>query len=288
VIQSAVETSRPAIDAAGHQLSVSLPAEPVWIDADATRMAQVFSNLLNNASKYTDPGGRIELVAEVDGRGLRVTVRDNGIGISPEKLGQIFDMFVQIDPRLERAQGGLGIGLTLVRRLVELHGGTIEAQSDGPGLGSVFTVLLPVSTEAPAAPSSKGTEGRPAEPLRRRILVADDNEDSAESLAVMLRLMGSEVRTAHDGIRALEAAENFRPEVMVLDIGMPGMDGYEAARRVRGLPWGRAVVLIAVTGWGQAEDKRRAVEAGFDHHITKPVDAVELERLLAASQPAAS
>jgi CheY-like chemotaxis protein len=211
-----------------------------------------------------------------------VSVTDSGIGIAPEHLPHVFEMFSQVDSALERSQGGLGIGLSLVRGLVEMHGGTVEARSEGLGKGSEFVVRLPVLNESPARQTEqpRGDEGGAARP-RRRILVADDNRDAADSLAMILRLAGHEVHAAHDGREAVEAAAWFRPDVALLDIGMPKLNGYEACRRIREQPWGMNIVLVAITGWGQEEDKRRASEAGFDHHLTKPVDPAALEPLLA-------
>jgi signal transduction histidine kinase/ActR/RegA family two-component response regulator len=285
VVQSAVETSRPLIEAASHTLTVSLPQEPILLDADAVRLAQAFSNLLNNAAKYTDRGGHISLTAESTGNGTPgeavVRVRDTGVGIPADKLPHIFEMFVQAD-RSERAQGGLGIGLTLARRLIQLHGGTLSASSAGPGAGSEFTVRLPVVL-VPASPSSgaRGTgAGAVRARARRRILVADDNRDSAEMLATSLELQGHDVATAHDGEHAVALVETFQPDVAFLDLGMPKVDGYSAARRIREEPWGRSVLLVAVTGWGQDDDKRRSRQAGFDAHLVKPVDLAEIETLL--------
>jgi len=242
------------------------------------RLAQVFSNLLNNAAKYTDRGGNIWLTAERQGSDAVVSVRDSGLGIPREMLGKVFELFTQVDSTLEKAQGGLGIGLTLVRRLVEMHGGSVEAHSEGTGKGSEFTVRLPALFVAPARDERAAEETTPSS--RRRILVVDDNRDSAISLGMMLQLMGNEVRTAHDGLEAVQAAEVFRPDVVLLDIGLPKLNGYEAARRIRGQSWGRAMVLIAVTGWGQEEDKRRSKEAGFNFHMVKPVEPAALEKLL--------
>jgi signal transduction histidine kinase len=283
ILRNAVESGRPLIDEAGHDLAVTVPPEPLFVDGDAARLAQVFGNLLTNAAKYTDRGGRIRLAAEREGSDVVVSVRDTGIGIAPDYLPRLFDMFSQVDPALERSQGGLGIGLALVKSLVDMHGGRVEARSDGLGRGSEFVVRLPLLvTPADTEPVSRGPgAGRPAGGPGRRVLVADDNVDSAESLAMMLAVMGHEVRAAHDGQAAVELAEEFRPDVMLLDIGMPRMNGYEAARTVRGRGWGRGVVLVALTGWGQDEDKRRADEAGFDHHLTKPVDPDALISLLA-------
>jgi PAS domain S-box-containing protein len=284
VVRAAVETARPALDAGGHRLEVSLPDEPVWVDADPTRLAQVFGNLLTNAAKYTDRGGRVRLTAHPEGGGVVVSVEDNGIGIAAEHLAGVFEMFNQVTPVIERSQGGLGIGLALVRGLVEMHGGTVEAHSEGPGRGSIFTVRLPAARPTPPETLLPAPEVGAARPAMR-ILVADDNRDAADSLTMLLQLAGHEVRTAHDGREAVEAAAAFRPDVALLDIGMPGLTGYEVARRVREQPGGAGVVLVAITGWGQEEDKRRAAEAGFDHHLTKPVDPLALERLLSALTP---
>jgi PAS domain S-box-containing protein len=286
VVRSAVETARPLIETSAHRLAVALPPEPVWLDADPTRLAQVLANLLNNAAKYTERGGDISLTAARAEGEVVVSVRDTGIGIAAEHLPRLFEMFSQAAPALERSQGGLGIGLALVEGLVEMHGGTVAAKSEGPGKGSELVVRLPVADASPVpAPSVPGGE-RPGASLGRRVLVADDNRDAADSLATMLRLAGHEVHAAHDGQEAVEAAAWFRPEVALLDIGMPRLNGYEAARRIRELPWGKGVVLVAVTGWGQEEDRRRAREAGFDHHLTKPADPAAIERLLAGVKTA--
>jgi PAS domain S-box-containing protein len=287
VMQCAVESARPLIKAGGHDLAVTLPPQPVYLDADPTRLAQVFSNLLNNAAKYTERGGRLALFAEREGSDVVVTVRDNGVGIPAEMLPRIFDMFTQVDRTLERSQGGLGIGLTLVRWLVELHGGRIEAQSPGVGRGSEFLVRLPLIVAGrPRDPGTNGT-GEPAQSsLRFRILVVEDNRDSATCLAMMLKLLGNEVRMAHDGIEAVRMAESFRPAVVLLDIGLPKLNGYAAAGQIRAEPWGKEMFLIALTGWGQDEDKRRSIEAGFNVHMCKPVDPAALERLLLELQPA--
>ncbi|HEV3006080.1 MAG TPA: PAS domain-containing protein, partial [Pirellulales bacterium] len=298
VVQSAVEAARSLIDAQAHELTVSLPGEPVALNADGVRLAQVFSNLLNNAAKYTPKGGHIWLTAERQGGQLVVSVRDTGVGIAAEHRLHIFEMFSQVAPALERSQGGLGIGLALVRGLVELHGGCVEARSAGPGRGSEFIVALPlVDSGGRQRDSFGGTSAEAPEPaLQRqagggershtgrkcRVLAADDLRDSVDSLAVMLRLMGHEFQTAYDGLEAVQAAAAFRPDVVLLDIGMPKMNGYEAARHIREQAWGKDMLLVALTGWGQEEDKRRAAEAGFDHHLTKPVDLEALQKLLAA------
>ena len=253
------------------------------MSCDRERLSQVFSNLINNAAKYTAPGGAISLGASVDGTEAVVAVSDNGLGIPPESLGLIFDMFAQVDRSAAQAQGGLGIGLTLVKRLVELHSGTVEARSQGSGRGSTFLVRLPIASRLPA--NSKGSssagalEGLPV----RRILVVDDNRDAAKSLEMMLSLQGSEVRTAFDGPAALEVAAGFGPELVLLDIGLPGMSGYEVCRRMRQEPWGRDILIAALTGWGQEEDRRRSKEAGFDRHLVKPIEPSQLEALLARS-----
>jgi CheY-like chemotaxis protein len=281
VIRDAVDGARPAIEAGGHDLIVSLPEEPVRLDADLTRLAQVFSNLLTNSAKYTEPGGRIWLAAERRGGQAVVSVRDTGIGIPAESLTTIFDMFSQVDRSLERSTGGLGIGLALVKGLVEMHGGTITAESAGEGMGSTFTVTLPVP-ETPRRPVSitPSPEDRIAAGSGRRILVVDDNRDSALSMAMMLGLMGEEVRTAHDGVEALEMAEAFRPQVILMDVGMPRLNGYDATRLLRGRPWGESVTIIALTGWGQEDDRRRSDDAGCDGHLVKPVSLAELQKLL--------
>jgi signal transduction histidine kinase/CheY-like chemotaxis protein len=280
-VNDAVETSRPLVQERGHDLAVHLPPRPVYVDGDRTRLAQVFANLLTNAAKYTQPGGRIGLTVEPQGSDVVVSVRDNGVGIPPDKLEAIFEMFTQVDREGERSQGGLGIGLNLVQGLVEMHGGWVEAHSDGPGRGSEFVVRLPVQL-APGRPQAEDGEGgdRPrCTPYR--ILVVDDNRDGANSLAMLLRLMGHDTRTAHDGLEALTAARTFRPEVMLLDIGLPKLNGHEVARRLRAQPWGQGMVLIAQTGWGQEVDKCRSKEAGFNFHLVKPIDPAALEKLLA-------
>lgn len=265
VINGAVESSRPAIEQCGHELTVTLPPEPIYLNGDLVRLAQVFLNLLSNAAKYTEQGGRIWLTAERQGNVVVVSVKDTGMGISAEKLPQLFEMFFQVDRTLERSQGGLGIGLSLVRRLVELHGGSVEARSEGISKGSEFIVRLPVLIETPKPTlSQEPIDNGKAKAIARRILVVDDNRDSADSLAMLLRLTGNEVRTAYDGEVGVETAEQFRPQVVLFDIGMPKLNGYDACRRIRGEPWGKDLILIAMTGWGQDEDRRRTLEAGFD------------------------
>ena len=285
VVNSAVETSRPLVEQMGHQLTVTLPDQPVVVDADLTRLAQVFLNLLNNAAKYSDRGGNIQLIVERQGSDVVVTVKDTGIGIDADQLPRIFEMFMQVDRSLEKSQGGLGIGLTLVKRLVEMHGGRVEAKSEGPGKGSEFVVRLPVVIE-PSKARQSGDEAEQLVKSSQRILVVDDNRDGADSLSEMLKIMGNDTRTAYDGQEGVDVAGAFRPDVLLLDIGLPKLNGYEACRRIREQPWGKDVVLIAVTGWGQDDDRRRSQEAGFDHHMVKPVDPQALIKMLAGLQVA--
>lgn len=281
VLQAAAETSRPLVDASGHQLELVGPPEPILLDGDLTRLAQIVSNLLNNAAKYTPRGGIIRLEARRVGNEAVVTVRDTGIGIHASTLPRVFEMFRQGEHASDRSNGGLGIGLALARRLAELHGGTITAYSDGPGKGSEFTVRLPALSGAPEIARAESGRSVPSDgAFSLRVLVADDNEESAGSLSKLLALMGHEVRTAQDGLEAVEVSEEFRPDVILLDIGMPKMNGYEAAQRIRERPWGRETTLIALTGWGQETDRRRSSEAGLDHHIVKPLDPGLLTRLL--------
>lgn len=283
ILANAVEASRPVIEAAGHELAVAVPPEPMHLSGDLTRLVQVFGNVLVNAAKYTDRGGRIWLTARREGSDVTVSVRDTGIGIPADHLPRVFEMFSQVDPALERTQGGLGIGLSLVKGLVELHGGSVEARSDGPGHGSEFIVRLPllITPQATRPSDAAGRTDGGAAGRNCRILVADDNVDSAQSLAMMLSIMGHEVRAAHDGQAAVELVEAFRPDVILLDIGMPKLNGYDAARRIREMEWGKRATVVALTGWGQDEDKRRANAAGFDHHFTKPVAPDVLMKLLA-------
>ena len=280
VVNSAVEASRPLIEQMGHELTVTLPQQPLMVDADLTRLAQVFLNLLNNAAKYSHRGGHIRLSAESQGADVVVTVTDNGIGISADQLPRIFEMFTQVDRSLAMSQGGLGIGLTLVKRLVELHGGRVEANSEGPGNGSEFVLRLPVVGDTSKPQESGGAVGA-SFGLTLRILVVDDNRDGADSLSEMLTRMGNETRTAYDGEEGVNVAGEFRPDVIVLDIGLPKLNGYEACRRIREQSGGKNVVMIAASGWGQPEDRRRAFAAGFDHHLVKPVDPQDLMKLLA-------
>jgi PAS domain S-box-containing protein len=292
VARNAVETSRPLIEARGHRLTVKLPEAPVTLIADATRLSQVLANLLNNSAKYTQAGGRIELAAACEGTRLAIRVRDSGMGIAAPMLARIFDPFVQVARSADHGQGGLGIGLTLVRQLVEMHDGTVEAYSEGPDRGSEFLVRLPLrpALEANTWPAMRGTAaGGAAAPSassrRLSVLIADDNRDGAQSMAQILDLSGHRVHTVHDGHEAVNAAASLHPDVALLDIGMPGLDGLEAARRIRTLPGCEGTLLIALTGWGQAEDRRRSSEAGFDHHLVKPVDLETLHGLLRGREP---
>ena len=285
VVNSAVEISRPLIEQMGHELTVTLPEQPVVVEADLTRLAQVFLNLLNNAAKYSDRGGHIRLAAERQGSDVVVSVKDTGIGIAADQLPRLFVMFSQVDRSLEKAQGGLGIGLTLVKRLVEMHGGRVEVKSEGVGKGSEFVVRLPVVVEASVPPRADEEEVGDVKSALR-ILIVDDNRDGADSLSMMLKVMGNETRTAYDGEEAVAAARAYRPDVILLDIGLPKLNGYEACRRIRAEAWGKGLVIIAQTGWGAEEDRQRTHDAGFDHHVVKPVDLKALEMLLAGSQTA--
>ena len=332
VIDAAVETCRPLLTDRGHALALALPASPLWLHADPVRLAQVFGNLLSNACRYTEPGGRIRIEARALGtRAVQVRVSDTGLGIPPAMLERVFDLFTQVDGARSRAAGGLGIGLSLVKRLVALHGGSVAAHSPGLGQGSSFTVELPLLAEQelpgdardtartiplrprppspseaapvpmpaaasevipampnmpddhPSASASASEDAAPgaAAPQGRRVLIVDDNADSADSLAMLLQLGGHEAHTAYDGLQALELASRLQPEVLLLDLGLPGLDGCELCRRIRQQPWAARSLLIAVTGWGQAADKQRSQDAGFDGHLVKPVDLPALEKLLA-------
>ncbi|HXS89859.1 MAG TPA: ATP-binding protein [Steroidobacteraceae bacterium] len=277
-IHGAIETSEPVIRAGNHRLIVSFPDEPLLLDADPVRLAQIFGNLLNNAAKYSEKGGRIEITARRDGEEALVTIRDSGDGIAPEQVPKLFEIFTRGERSARRNQSGLGIGLALVRRLTEMHGGRVEASSEGVGKGSTFSVRLPLNVRQAAAPKARGREHSSIEELS--VLVVDDNKDAAESLAMLLRTAGAEVRVAHDGPTALEEFERCESHVVLLDIGMPDMDGCEVARRLREISRPDRVALVALTGWGQDEDRRRVREAGFDHHLVKPVDLASLQALL--------
>ncbi|HEY5316006.1 MAG TPA: PAS domain-containing protein [Pirellulales bacterium] len=278
-IRQAIENSRPMIQSADHHVTLELPDRPIHVVADAMRLAQVFSNLLNNSCKYSEPHGRIRLSASQQGDEVVVSVQDAGVGIDPTMLPKVFELFTQVDQSLERSQGGLGIGLSLVRSLVGLHGGSVVARSEGPGRGSEFLVRLPVAVTK-AVPDDDAARAPPTGMRSVRILVVDDNYDSATSLAMLLKLKRNETRTAHDGEEAIRTASDFRPDVVLLDIGLPKLNGYEVARRVRAELWGQQMILIALTGWGQEDDRRKAKEAGFDGHLVKPVDQAHLTALL--------
>jgi PAS domain S-box-containing protein len=280
-LHDAVESVRPLMQAASHELTITLPAEPIMLDADPVRISQIVLNLLNNAAKYTPPGGKIQLSARREASHAMIVVKDSGIGIPAESLANVFDMFSQLAPAKERAQGGLGIGLALVRGLVELHGGTIAAMSAGPGQGSEFAVSLPVSeTESLAPVEVKVVRESAARGPALRIIVVDDNKDAADSLAMLLEFDGHHVLTANDGLAGLDLALDVVPDVLVLDIGLPQLSGYEVARRIRQDPRSSNVILVAVSGWGQEKDKADATAAGFDHHLTKPVDFDRLQTIL--------
>lgn len=279
VLYSAIDTSRPGLNAAGHKLSIELSPEPVVVCGDAVRLTQVFSNLLTNAAKYTNEGGHVSICVKSDGYRAMVSVRDNGIGIAADQLPSVFDMFTQVNRSSRHAQGGLGIGLTLVRSLVALHGGRVEARSDGLGCGSEFVVELPVVAASAVGPIESSS---PKQFPRRRILIVDDNRDAAETLGELLRALGATVSVAHSGSDALEKLRSFGPDSVLLDIGMPDMDGYEVARRIRATAEYGRILLIALTGWGQEHDQRRSRAAGFDQHVVKPPDIDRLRELLTA------
>lgn len=279
IVQQAVETCRPALDRARHAFDAALPTRPLYLHADPVRLAQVFSNLIHNACKYSEPEGRITLRAERQGSEVVVSVEDAGIGIEPALLPSIFDMFTQVDRSPDRSQDGLGIGLTLVKTLVEMHGGRVEAHSAGLGRGSRFVVRLPILIDAPAPSVGPQLAAAAARP-RRRILVVDDNRDSAESLALLLQMRGDETQTAFDGLEAVATAATFQPDVVLLDLGLPKLNGYGACAQMRQQAAGRNLVVVALTGWGQDEDRQKSAEAGFDAHMVKPVNHAALDRLL--------
>ena len=285
VVRNAVETSTPLIQAGGHELVESLPPEPLWLEGDPVRLAQILANLLNNAAKYTEDGGRIELRAWREGEEAVVSVRDNGVGIAPEMLPRLFDMFSRGDRDTGRSQGGLGIGLALARRLVEMHAGSLEGSSEGIGHGSEFVRRVPLAHAA--APAEQALAAASEDLSGMRVLVVDDNPDAGDSIAVVLRMLGAEVRVMRDGPSALAGFDAFDPMVVLLDIGMPGMNGYDVARGIRARPAGATITLIALTGWGQEQDRRRAREAGFDHHLVKPAELSALLSLLAQARDAA-
>jgi len=278
IVRHAVETAEPLVQAAGHRLTVSLPGESLWLNGDSVRLGQVVGNVLNNAAKYTERGGRIDVDARRDAEHVVLSIRDNGQGIEAHELESIFDMFTR--GRDGRGQGGLGIGLALAKKLVTVHGGTIEARSDGPERGSEFILRLPLAAAGNAGQGITGRLGLALE--QKRILVVDDNHDAADSLAMILRILGAEVRVAREGQEALEMLDSFDAQVILLDIGMPGMDGYEVARRIRARAKAAKPAIVALTGWGQEQDRARAREAGFDHHLVKPAEINALHSLLAS------
>ena len=280
VLRLAIETSGTLLRAAGQEFTTVLPESPIYLDADPIRLAQAVSNLLNNAAKFTDRGGHIWLVVERNGSDAVITVRDTGVGISRAMLPHVFEMFTQGEQAHSRTLGGLGIGLTLVKRLVEMHGGTVAADSAGQNMGSTFVIRLPTLVDSSQRPQSKAEDPARMSPPSLRILVVDDNRDAADSLAMLLRTSGNDIRTAYDGAEAVQLANDFEPEVVLLDIGLPNMDGHEVAQRIRQEPWARRTCLIAVTGWSDEADRARSRAAGFDHHLVKPLDTSHLAQLL--------
>jgi PAS domain S-box-containing protein len=286
IVRDAVAATRPLLDEANHELTVRLPEQPLMLCADANRLTQVLTNLLNNAAKFTPRGGRIELAAQRSGGEVTMTISDSGIGIPADKTDQVFDMFTQIQENSECRNTGLGIGLTLVKSLVEMHGGTVEVQSRGTNLGTTVLVRLPAVSEPTIVANATPQDPASARPtLNRRILVVDDNTDALASLSRLVTLLGHEVRQAHDGLEALAIGRTFQPDMVLMDLGMPKLNGFDAARRMRQEPWGRTTSLVATTGWGQEEDRRRSAEAGFDHHLVKPIAVAALREILDKSPP---
>jgi CheY-like chemotaxis protein/nitrogen-specific signal transduction histidine kinase len=281
LVRTAVETSEPLIQAAGHELTIKLPSEPLWLDGDAVRLAQVISNLLNNAALYTDPGGRLRVTVQREGSEAVFGVADNGIGIDPDALPQLFEMFTRGSDST-RHRGGLGLGLPLSLRLAQLHGGTVQAHSAGPGCGSEFTLRVPAVADSPGAyvPADLRTQALPG----MRVLVVDDNRDAADSLSLLLHLLGADARTVHGAREGLTLFDDWRPDAVLLDIGMPDMDGYDMARAIRQRAGGRSVRLVALTGWGQDDVRRKTKEAGIDHHLVKPAQIEALVQILRADQ----
>jgi PAS domain S-box-containing protein len=286
LLQTSIEVHRPTIEASGIHLTVDFPSQAYVVDVDPTRFVQILSNVLHNASKFTPGGGRIRCSVEPrrvgDVAGVAVTISDTGAGISQDVLPTVFDMFTQGESPAARVHGGLGIGLALARRLTEMHGGHITARSEGPSRGSAFTIALPVCESSVAGPAGVALD---IPRLSCRVVIVDDNRDAAETMSMLVTEMGGAARTAHDAASGLAAVREFRPDIVFLDIGMPGMDGYEACRRIRQQPSGKSVFLVAVTGWGQTQDKKRALDAGFDAHLTKPVDPASLRRVFSAAEP---
>ena len=287
VLRLAIETSGTLLRAAGQDFTTVLPEGPIYLDADPIRLAQAVSNLLNNAAKFTDRGGHIWLVADRSGSDVVITVRDTGVGISRTMLPHVFEMFTQGEQAHSRTLGGLGIGLTLVKRLVEMHGGTVAADSAGQNMGSTFVIRLPTLVDSSQWPQPKAEGPARMSPPALRILVVDDNRDAADSLAMLLRTSGNDIRTAYDGVEAVQVANEFEPEVILLDIGLPNMDGHEVAQRIRQESWGRRTCLIAVTGWSDEADRARSRAAGFDHHLVKPLDTGHLAHLLGSVERSA-
>lgn len=281
VIRDAVESSSTFIKERGHELTLDIPEEPVYINADPIRLAQVFSNLLNNSAKYTNPGGSIQFAASIINDGVLFTITDNGIGIEPDMLNNIFDMFTQVDQTLERAQAGLGVGLALARHLVELHGGQLQVSSPGTGCGSTFSLRLALA-EPPASASTRTSQSTDSSGQRRRVLLVDDNVDFVSTLKILLSTMGHDIRIAHDGVTAQSVAREFQPEFAFLDIGMPGMNGYDLARHLRQSPETANAILVAVTGWGQDKDRQLSKSAGFNHHLVKPVELSQVMEIIEA------
>ncbi|HYU27430.1 MAG TPA: ATP-binding protein [Gemmatimonadales bacterium] len=281
ILKAAVAASAALIERSHHELSISLPTDPVYVEGDVTRLTQVVANLLDNAATYTESGGRISLSGGRDGDSVVITVTDSGIGIAADVLPRIFDLFTQGGMSVDRAQRGLGVGLALVERLVKLHGGEVTASSGGPGKGSQFTIRLPALQSHRQPAPERQAPHRPDAVNHCRILVVDDNEDSVDSLAMLLRMLGYEVNTASDGETALVAAEDFRPDVAILDIGLPKMTGYDLAKLMREKPWAKHMVLVALTGWGQEQHRKLSIDAGFNHHLTKPVEFDVLQQILA-------
>lgn len=288
ILQCAIETVQPLIKQRGHSFSLELPKETIWLEADSARISQIFSNLLSNSVKYTNNGGTIVMSAEPVGQMVEIAIKDNGIGIPPDMLPEIFKMFLQVDASLERSQGGLGIGLTLVKSFVEMHGGTVEARSEGQGKGSEFIVRLPITENLSVTANQNISVGGMEGLSSLRVLVVDDNEASAKTMGWMMEFYGHEIKIAHDGPSAIKTALEYRPSIILLDIGLPGMNGYEVCKAMRLEPSLKNAILIAQTGWGQPEHRQRSKEAGFNHHLTKPVDIKTLEKLLKDISPSAS
>jgi CheY-like chemotaxis protein len=286
IIRQAVETSGPLIDSQKHALSIDIPSEEIYLEGDTVRLTQVFANLLNNAAKYTPNNGRISIRVVPENNWVSVRIKDNGIGIPEDMLSNVFKMFTQVDNSLERSHGGMGIGLSLVKRLVEMHGGSVVARSGGIGAGSEFIVTLPIAPRPVSAGAGAAAKRDTYKATaNRRILVVDDNADAAHTLAIILEMMGHITEVAGDGLEAIATAEKFLPEVVLMDIGMPRLNGYETARRMRQSSWGRNIFIIAMTGWGQDDDRRKSSEAGFNNHLVKPVDEAEIRRILDTISP---